>query len=169
MKKAIFIFGIMLFYLILGNVSENSNLIPKEAIRIRVLANSNSRADQEEKMKVKGKVENYLYNKLAYVNDINSANTIIENNILELENVIENVYEGNFTINYGMNYFPEKEYKGIIYDEGYYNSLVISLGKGLGENWWCVLFPPLCMLEGNEMDDVEYRSLVGDLVNQYLK
>ena len=169
MKKAIFIFGIMLFYLILGNVSENSNLIPKEAIRIRVLANSNSRADQEEKMKVKGKVENYLYNKLAYVNDINSANTIIENNILELENVIENVYEGNFTINYGMNYFPKKEYKGIIYDEGYYNSLVISLGKGLGENWWCVLFPPLCMLEGNEMDDVEYRSLVGDLVNQYLK
>ena len=169
MKKAIFIFGIMLFYLILGNVSENSNLIPKEAIRIRVLANSNSRADQEEKMKVKGKVENYLYNKLAYVNDINSANTIIENNILELENVIENVYDGNFTINYGMNYFPEKEYKGIIYDEGYYNSLVISLGKGLGENWWCVLFPPLCMLEGNEMDDVEYRSLVGDLVNQYLK
>ena len=159
----------MLFYLILGNVSENSNLIPKEAIRIRVLANSNSRADQEEKMKVKGNVENYLYNKLAYVNDINSANTIIENNILELENVIENVYEGNFTINYGMNYFPEKEYKGIIYDEGYYNSLVISLGKGLGENWWCVLFPPLCMLEGNEMDDVEYRSLVGDLVNQYLK
>ena len=159
----------MLFYLILGNVSENSNLIPKEAIRIRVLANSNSRADQEEMMKVKGKVENYLYNKLAYVNDINSANTIIENNILELENVIENVYEGNFTINYGMNYFPEKEYKGIIYDEGYYNSLVISLGKGLGENWWCVLFPPLCMLEGNEMDDVEYRSLVGDLVNQYLK
>ena len=169
MKKVIFIFGIMLFYLILGNVSENSNLIPKEAIRIRVLANSNSRADQEEKMKVKGKVENYLYNKLAYVNDINSANTIIENNILELENVIENVYDGNFTINYGMNYFPEKEYKGIIYDEGYYNSLVISLGKGLGENWWCVLFPPLCMLEGNEMDDVEYRSLVGDLVNQYLK
>ena len=169
MKKAIFIFGIMLFYLILGNVSENSNLIPKEAIRIRVLANSNSSADQEEKMKVKGKVENYLYNKLAYVNDINSANTIIENNILELENVIENVYDGNFTINYGMNYFPEKEYKGIIYDEGYYNSLVISLGKGLGENWWCVLFPPLCMLEGNEMDDVEYRSLVGDLVNQYLK
>ncbi len=169
MKKAIFIFGIMLFYLILGNVSENSNLIPKEAIRIRVLANSNSRADQEEKMKVKGKVENYLYNKLAYVNDINSANTIIENNLLELENVIENVYDGNFTINYGMNYFPEKEYKGIIYDEGYYNSLVISLGKGLGENWWCVLFPPLCMLEGNEMDDVEYRSLVGDLVNQYLK
>ena len=169
MKKAIFIFGIMLFYLILGNVSENSNLIPKEAIRIRVLANSNSRADQEEKMKVKGKVENYLYNKLAYVNDINSANTIIENNILELENVIKNVYDGNFTINYGMNYFPEKEYKGIIYDEGYYNSLVISLGKGLGENWWCVLFPPLCMLEGNEMDDVEYRSLVGDLVNQYLK
>ena len=169
MKKAIFIFGIMLFYLILGNVSENSNLIPKEAIRIRVLANSNSSADQEEKMKVKGKVENYLYNKLAYVNDINSANTIIENNLLELENVIENVYDGNFTINYGMNYFPEKEYKGIIYDEGYYNSLVISLGKGLGENWWCVLFPPLCMLEGNEMDDVEYRSLVGDLVNQYLK
>ncbi len=169
MKKAIFIFGIMLFYLILGNVSENSNLIPKEAIRIRVLANSNSRADQEEKMKVKGKVENYLYNKLAYVNDINSANTIIENNLLELENVIENVYDGNFTINYGMNYFPKKEYKGIIYDEGYYNSLVISLGKGLGENWWCVLFPPLCMLEGNEMDDVEYRSLVGDLVNQYLK
>ena len=57
-----------------------------------------------------------------------------------------------------------KEYK-----EGEYNSLVITLGNGLGDNWWCVLFPPLCLLEGEESTEVEYHSYVVDTLNKYLK
>ena len=51
-----------------------------------------------------------------------------------------------------------------------YESLVITLGKGEGDNWWCVLFPPLCLLEENEnTQDVEYHFLVKDIIDKYLK
>ncbi len=66
-----------------------------------------------------------------------------------------------------MNHFPEKEYKGVIYEEGDYQSLVVTLGSGSGKNWWCVLFPPLCLLENNDMEEVEYRSFIADTVDKY--
>ena len=75
----------------------------------------------------------------------------------------------SFKINYGMNYFPEKIYKGVKYEEGEYESLVIELGDGLGDNFWCVLFPPLCLLEGEEQTktDVEYTSFIKEIINKY--
>ena len=88
------------------------------------------------------------------------------NNTLKKENS-----QTTFRINYGMNYFPEKEYKNVIYKEGNYESLVVTLGDGLGENFWCVLFPPLCLLEGEEENtkDVEYHILVKDILKKYEK
>lgn len=167
MKKIIFIGLIITFYLVFGNVAEKENIIPSDAIRIRVLANSDSKEDQSIKQKVREELEEYLYGILEEAETPEEATKIINNNMSEIESVIKNVFDGNYTVNYGMNYFPQKEYKGIVYEEGYYNSLVVSLGDGLGQNWWCILFPPLCMLEGTELDDVEYRSLVGDIIDKY--
>ena len=167
MKKILFIVLIILFYLVFGNIAEKENIIPSDAIRIRVLANSDKEEDQKLKQEVKTQLEKYLYNLLSSASTVREAEYLIENNLTQIKYEIEKVFTGDYTINYGMNFFPLKEYKGITYDEGYYNSLVISLGEGLGQNWWCILFPPLCMLEGNEMDDVEYRSLVSDILNKY--
>ena len=74
-----------------------------------------------------------------------------------------------FQVHYGLNYFPEKKYKGVTYKEGYYESLVVTLGEGKGENWWCVLFPPLCLLEAEETNTnaVEYKFFVQDLITKY--
>ena len=167
MKKILFVIIILIVYLSFGNIAEKENLIPKEAIRIRVLANSDTEEDQEIKNEVKEELEEYLYAVLNDVSNVSIAEDLIESNMPKLRELIESVFTGEYTINYGMNYFPEKEYKGVKYDAGYYNSLVVSLGEGLGKNWWCVLFPPLCMLEGTEMEDVEYRSLVGDIIDKY--
>lgn len=68
---------------------------------------------------------------------------------------------------FGFNYFPSKKYKGITYKDGYYESLVVTLGEGKGDNWWCVLFPPLCLLEAEESTDVEYKSYVKELIDKY--
>ena len=77
---------------------------------------------------------------------------------------------GDYSIKYGMNYFPKKVYKGVVYPSGNYESLVITLGSGLGDNWWCVLYPPLCLINDNQTtNDVEYRSFVYDLINKYLQ
>ena len=77
-------------------------------------------------------------------------------------------YNEGFSINFGSNYFPETTYKGITYDDGYYESLVVTLGKGEGDNWWCVLFPPLCLLEAEEGTEVEYRSFVKEILDKYV-
>ena len=65
------------------------------------------------------------------------------------------------------NYFPKKVYKGVEYKEGLYESLVVTLGKGEGNNWWCVLFPPICMIEAEESSDIEYTTMVKEVINKY--
>ena len=74
----------------------------------------------------------------------------------------------DYEVSFGLNYFPEKEYKGVVYKEGEYESLVITLGNGEGENFWCVLFPPICTLEVEEDDDISYRFLIKDLFDKYI-
>lgn len=72
-----------------------------------------------------------------------------------------------YDISYGDNYFPDKTYRGINYPAGYYNSLVITLGQGLGENFWCVMYPPLCLIEDNKTDNIEYKSYVKEVLLKY--
>lgn len=175
MKKAIFLFfGIIITYIIIGDVMASNNLIPEDAIRIRVIANSNSKYDQEVKNKVKETLEYDMYNILKDTTDLNEARTLIKNNLNNVENNIDKTlqkenYELPFSINFGLNYFPQKEFKGITYEEGYYESVVVTLGEGLGDNWWCVLFPPLCMLEAEEtnLEDVEYTTMVKTIIDKY--
>ena len=173
-KSIILILVFIVLYVIIGNVVAKNDIIPEEAIRIRVIANSNSEYDQQVKIKVKNQVEKDMYNILKDKNNIEEVRTTIRNNIKRERNNIEKVlskeqYKLPFEINYGYNYFPEKEYKGIKYKEGYYESLVVTLGEGLGDNWWCVLFPPLCMIEAEDATDVEYTSMAKEIINKYLK
>ena len=173
-KSIILIIVFIVLYMIIGNVIAKNNLIPEDAIRIRVIANSNSAYDQNIKMKVKEQVEKDMYNLLKNTKGIEEARNKISSNLPNEENNIKTLldkekYELPFKINFGYNYFPKKEYKGIIYKEGYYESVVVTLGEGLGDNWWCVLFPPLCMIEAEDSTDVEYTTLVKDVVNNYIK
>ena len=174
MKKTIFIFlGIILVYIIIGNIVSANNLIPDDAIRIRIIPNSNSTYDQEMKTKVKEEVKISMYNLLKDVKGSNEAKKIIMSNLDFIDSSINTLftkenYNQNYSINYGLNYFPEKEYKGIKYNEGYYESLVVTIGEGKGDNWWCVLFPPLCLLEAEDSTDVEYTSFVKEMLDKYM-
>ena len=173
MKKGIITFIlIILTYIIIGNVIAENEIIPDEAIRIRVIANSNSEYDQEIKNKVKETVEYDMYNMLKNTTDLEEARSIIKNNLDVVENNVDTLLQNEkyllpFNINFGLNYFPEKEFRGITYNEGYYESVVITLGEGLGDNWWCVLFPPLCMIEAEEATDVEYTTVVKEVIDKY--
>ena len=173
MKKTIILtIFIISFYMIVGNIIEKNNLIPKDAIRIRIIAHSNSDYDQDIKLKVKNNVQKDIYNMLVDSKSIEEARFQIKNNLDRIETNIKNVldfenYNKPFSINYGLNYFPNKEFKGITYKEGYYESLVITLGDGLGDNWWCVLFPPLCLIEAEESTSVEYTTMVREIINKY--
>ena len=86
----------------------------------------------------------------------------------DIEKIISQKEE-NYSINFGKNYFPEKVYYDVTYPAGEYESLVITLGDGLGENWWCVLFPPLCLLEAEEknIDKVEYKLFAKEIIEKF--
>ncbi len=175
MKKTIFVFlSIILTYIIIGNVVAVNNIIPDDAIRVRVIANSNTEYDQNIKYKVKEAIESDMYNLLKETKNLEEARSLIKDHLPSLEDNIYTTlqsedYQLPFTVNFGLNYFPKKEFKGVTYDEGYYESVVVTLGEGLGDNWWCVLFPPLCMLEVeyDNTTDVEYTTMVKTIIDKY--
>ena len=173
MKKYLFVLVLFIIFLVLYINVNAEIIIPSDAIRVRVVPNSNSVVDQNMKDKVKNYVSNYMMIKLDGINDVNEARNIINNSIDELNSDIKNMFKINnynmdFKVIYGENYFPNKVYKGVIYDAGEYESLVVYIGKSKGDNWWCVLFPPLCLLEANETEtgEVQYKSFVKEMIDK---
>lgn len=172
MKKIIILLSaIFIFYLCISNIIVKGLEIPNDAIRIRVVPNSNSDYDQNIKVKVKNELQTSMYDLLKEAKTTEEAKQIIENNLEKIDQDISNLlikekYNEGYVISFGYNYFPAKEYKGITYEEGYYESLLITLGEGKGDNWWCVLFPPLCLIE-EDTEESEYKSLVKEVLNKF--
>jgi len=168
MKKLIII---LLIPLLLSNI--NIGKTEDDVLRVRVIANSNSEYDQNVKNIVSNNLKNKLYDLLKEEQDIENARKIINNNIDNLGKTIENDLineDYSYTINYGLNYFPKKEYNGKTYEEGEYESLLVTLGKGEGNNWWCILFPPLCLIEAEESEEeVEYSFFFKTILDKFLQ
>lgn len=167
MKKLLIISSIII--LILISTKNDQIVIPTNSIRVRVISNSNNINDQLEKVKVKSIVEETLYENIKKTKTIEEARTEIKKSIPTLEKSIEKTINNDFSINFGTNYFPKKEMFGIEYNEGNYESIVINIGESKGKNWWCVLFPPICMIEAeeNNKDNIEYKSKVLEILNEY--
>ena len=146
-------------------------MIPDTAIRLRVIPNSNSSLDQSMKNKVKKYLEKNTYATLSNVTDIEEARTKINDSLSNLDININKIFKDNkynmeYTVDFGYNYFPEKKYRGLKYEEGYYESLVITIGEGKGDNWWCVLFPNLCLVDLENKTNVEYKSWIVEQINK---
>ncbi len=171
MRKIVLISLLVLsLYLFYSSDKKEEIIVPDTAIRFRILANSNSVYDQSVKTKVKERLEKELFLMLSTAKTSEETEKLIKSNINKIDNVVkEELINENYSYNidYGMNYFPKKEYKGIIYEEGEYKSLLVTLGKGEGNNFWCVLFPPLCMMETEETTEVEYKFLIKDTLEKY--
>lgn len=176
MKKILLLLSIICFIYIGLNYKEDENIIPDEAIRFRVVANSNTVYDQNIKIQVRNTVQNEIFKLIKDSKSIDDTRKILKEHQKELYDVTNNKlkeldYNKDFKIKYGFNHFPKKKYKGVTYKEGNYESLVITLGSGNGDNFWCVLFPPLCLLEAddNSSSNIEYKFFVKDLIDKYLK
>ena len=165
------ILAIIAIYMMSNKVKAEEVIIPDTAIRLRVIPNSNSTYDQSMKQKVKSYLEDNVYTMFNGIDKIEEARNKINNEIPNIESNIDNIFINNnykmdFKVKYGMNYFPEKKFKGITYKEGYYESLVVEIGDAKGDNWWCVLFPTICMLDNQNNDEVEYKIGVIELIKK---
>lgn len=171
MKKALIILAIITICFALTNKSEEYVIVPNESIRFRIIPNSNTPEDLLIKEKVKNEINESINNIQSAENITESRQNIIEN-IPLIETKITNLFEKenynkDFKINYGMNYFPEKIYKGVKYEEGNYESMVVEIGKHEGDNYWCVLFPPLCLIEAEESEEVEYKFFIKEILQKF--
>lgn len=164
MKKIILV--VLVFFLFLGSFSHAIEpVIPKESFRFRIIANSNSNYDQEIKQKVRLLLNPQLFDVIQSTSSVLETKQKLISILPNIKNILDQEVPYSYDISFGQNYFPEKKYKGEEYAEGYYESLVITLGAGAGENWWCVLFPPFCMLDATEeenQDDIEYDFFLFD-------
>lgn len=164
MKKiVIFLFVVTLFVVMYEK--RRSVTIPNNSIRIRIIADENTLESQQIKNDIKNDVNKYLNKKLYGINNYKDARKVVNANLTEIKNIVSN-YTDDFNVYYGNNYFPKKEYKGVKYNEGNYESLVITLGTGNGNNWWCVLFPPLCMIDEQNLDDATYSLYVLEILKK---
>lgn len=167
LKKVIVVLFLVSLAFLFSN-HEEEIIIPNKAIRFRVIANSDSVEDQMKKMEIKSAVEKEVYTLIKGEDNISQVRNIIEDNMDTIKDIVEE-YNVPYNINYGNNYFPSKTYKGIMYPAGNYESLVITLGDGVGANFWCVLFPPLCLIDNSREDisDVDYQLYVKKLLKGF--
>lgn len=161
MKKIIFyILMIITFIGVLSeysyvNGAENDNIadsISNKIIRFHVLANSNSKEDQELKIKVKDKIIEYIFPKLEESNSLEESREILAENEEEIIKIANECIRGNgynypVSIEFKRENFPEKVYGNITLPQGEYEAFRVLIGQALGENWWCVMFPPVCFID----------------------
>ncbi|MCP3775331.1 stage II sporulation protein R [Paenibacillus sp. MZ04-78.2] len=132
--------------------TEAGSSIPKEAIRLRILANSDAPADQWVKREVRDAVMEQMQSWATEPRGIEAARQTLRDHLPELDKLVgetlrKNGFDYTYRVELGMVPFPAKVYNNEVYPEGDYEALRIAIGAAEGQNWWCVLFPPLCFAD----------------------
>lgn len=171
MKKfCITFFIIAIIVLSAVGVNQKNSEPQKEYLRIHIRANSNDDIDQSVKYLVKNAVIEYLTPKIADCDTKKKAETLLCNNLDGITVVANAVLkEKGFT--YGANasvrreVFPTRKYGDLTLDGGEYDALILELGSGKGDNWWCVVYPPLCFT--GEGQEYEYKSKIKEIIDNF--
>lgn len=171
-----FVAVMIICFIIIGAVliaMKSNSKNEEQYLRIHIRANSNEAKDQSVKYKVKESVVEYMTPKLENVTSKKEAMSILEKNLNNMKKVADrtlalNGFDYTSNIRLCQEEFPVRTYGDLTLDSGVYDALIIELGSGVGDNWWCVVFPPLCFVgEENDEDEFEYKSFFEELYNKY--
>jgi stage II sporulation protein R len=136
----------------LSNAALAQSVIPEESIRLRILANSDAPEDQWIKRKIRDEVVKHMNEWVQEPGSIIEARSEVESRLPEFDRLVGEVlrsygFQYTYSVELGRVDFPTKMYGSQVYPAGQYEALRVSLGEGEGQNWWCVLFPPLCFVD----------------------
>lgn len=137
--------GFMLFLLVGYSTTVNSN-ISENIVRLHILANSDSVEDQKLKLQVRDAILKHSRANFTKKSDVKAK--LDEYKEIAETVISEKGYDYPVEVEYGNFKFPTKEYKNIRLPAGNYDSLRVKIGNADGQNWWCVMFPPLCFVDG---------------------
>lgn len=175
MKKLFIIICIIILGGILTMGVLNNRPTNSEYLRIHIRANSNSEIDQNIKYLVKDAVIKIMIPFLSDCKTKSEAEKTISSNFWLIEQTANSVLSAN-----GFSYtasarlateeFPTRAYDNLILEQGFYDALILDLGTGSGNNWWCVVYPPLCFLNSNPIgEEFIYRSKLVEIIKSVLK
>lgn len=123
-----------------------SSRVSEGLVRLHVIAASDDATEQAIKLDVRDAVLSYLEPRLDSAADIAGAKALIEANLGGIAAAAESAAQGReVNVTLGEEYYPTREYDTFSLPAGRYQSLRVTLGEGTGHNWWCVVFPPLCL------------------------
>lgn len=157
-KKGIYILFIVVCLLTIckvtvGNYSQAvTTALSDKVMRFHVVANSDTTEDQLLKQQVRDEVIAYMEPMLRESTSLDQTRKLIKDNLVKIQHIAEKVvhkwdkgYPVYVTVDYAN--FPTKEYGDVVLPAGEYEACRIIIGEGKGENWWCVMFPPLCYID----------------------
>ena len=172
MKKSCITF-LICFIIILSGVGLliPTNQTTTEYLRIHIRADSNSQQAQSVKLLVRDKVVEYLTPIIAQLDTKQKAKRRLEQELKNIESVANNVLQQNgftytCTAKINCEQFPTRVYGDFTLEQGFYDALILNLGSGKGDNWWCVVYPPLCFTA-----DVgyQYKSKIYEIINNFIQ
>ncbi len=141
-----------------------------EYLRIHIRANSNTSIDQSVKYQVKDCMVKYLTPFIAECKSKKQAENLLNEKREDLQSIIDNLlknkgfsYRSNIVVRNEK--FPTRVYEDFTLEEGFYDAVIVELGKAEGDNWWCVVYPPLCFT-GNE-SGIVYKSKILEIIRNF--
>lgn len=175
-KVAMILIGIILCLVtVVGLSNNNSSSDNSEILRIHIRANSNSNVDQEIKYKIKNQLVDYMIPMLENIESKQDVVDVITKNKTVIEKYIDSILVENgfkYTSNLKITNeeFPTRYYNGVTFESGFYDALIVELGQAKGDNWWCVIYPPICFTNFNKNGNkVVYKSKIMEIINKILK
>ncbi len=143
-------------------------------MRIHIRANSNSEADQNIKFLIKDQIVDFLTPTVANVESVAELKQVLQNNLTDIEKLTEKILKQNgfsygASVSLNNELFPTRYYDGVLLPSDYYDAIIVNLGQSKGDNWWCVVYPPLCFVgeENTGSNAIIYKSKLLELVNKF--
>lgn len=143
----------------------------EEYLRIHIRANSNDLEDQNVKYKVKDGVVEALIPLLSEIEDFQEAKKVLSENFSLIENTANSILKNegfSYTAKAKIDneFFPTRTYDNITLEEGNYDALILNLGSGQGNNWWCLVYPAFCFTNTTNENNVKYVSKIWQIIEK---
>ncbi len=176
MKKFCITFGllcIIILVVVFGKSNQTATPNTNAYLRMHVRANSNDATDQAVKYRVRDAVVEYLTPIVATCDSKQAVYRLLKQNLAALSSVATTVLQREgflytATVRLAEEQFPTRVYEGLTLGQGIYDALLIELGSGKGDNWWCVVYPPLCFTgQSDGGNTVKYRSKILEIINRF--
>lgn len=165
MKNKICVIVVLILLLFIGASFLPTAEVEYDYLRLHIRANSNSEIDQNIKYEIKDELVEFLTPYFCNVTSKNEAIDIVNNLKEKMSEICVEVLRKN-GFNYSANvkinneYFPTRTYSNTTLESGYYDAVIVELGCAEGDNWWCVMYPPLCFITRENQTEITFKSKI---------